>query len=205
METGNELTATMELRNAQLSEELISYRTLFAAVLCFYAGIMLWVGAVAFFGIGVAPVIFKVLPSKDLAGTLNSVILHRLNMLELIGATLSGIGFALLFAFKHTKYYKVSLALLLGMVLLWAIYALGLTSAMNDLRRSINSFDAPDAASQVLIERFRGFHHWYSRLVSANIIVGLVLVVWQTRFFFHLHEVRLYEARVNSSKAQHDS
>lgn len=205
METGNELTATMELRNAQSSEELISYRTLFAAMLCFYAGIMLWVGAVAFFGIGVAPVIFKVLPSKDLAGALNSVILHRLNMLELVGATLSGIGFALLFAFKHTKYYKVSIALLLGMVLLWAIYALGLTSAMNDLRRTINSFDVPDAASQALIERFRGFHHWYSRLVGANIVVGVTLVVWQTRFFFYLHEMRLHEARVNSSKAQHDS
>lgn len=205
METGNELTATMELRNAQSSEELISYRTLFAAMLCFYAGIMLWVGAVAFFGIGVAPVIFKVLPSKDLAGTLNGVILHRLNMLELIGATLSGIGFALLFAFKHTKYYKVALTLLLSMMLIWVIYALGLTSIMNDLRRNINSFDAPNASSKELVERFRGCHHWYSRLVSANIIVGLVLVVWQTRFFFHLHEVRLHEVRVNSLKAQHGS
>jgi hypothetical protein len=186
METGHELTSDMETITSPQPEELIRYRTLFAAMLCFYAGLMLWVGAVAFFGIGVAPVMFKVLPSKDLAGALNSVILHRLNVVELVGATLTGVAFALLFPLKADKQYRIALALLVTMVVLWAAYALGLTAEMKSLRRAINSFDTPDTASLPLVERFRGLHHWYSRLVSANLLVGLGLFVWQTRFFLHL-------------------
>ncbi len=159
---------------------------LMLAMLCVYAGMTLWLGSLAFFGIGVAPVIFKTLPSKDLAGALNAVILHRLNMMELSGAVLVGVGFALLFAASRDKKTWVSVALLSLMVGLWCIYALILTPQMNGLRTQINSFDAPLTTSLPFVQTFRSYHVWYSRLVGTNMITGLILLVWQTRHFLLL-------------------
>lgn len=149
-------------------------------MLCFYAGLMLWLGSLAFFGIGVAPVIFKTLPSKDLAGALNAVILHRLNMVEIVGAAFLAVSFALLLGQSRDKRAFVPLVLWGVMLLGWCVYALVLTPQMNALRAQISSFDTPDAASQLLVLTFRGYHQWYSRLVGANVLVGLVLLVWQT-------------------------
>lgn len=164
----------------------MTHRKLFIAMLCVYAGLILWLGCLAFFGIGVAPVIFKTLPSKDLAGALNAVILHRLNMIELAGATGIGIGLAILFTVSRDKALFASLTLLGVMLTLWCVYALVLTPQMNTLRGQINSFDVPDSASLPFVQTFRGYHQWYSRLVGTNMFAGLALLVWQTRQFLLL-------------------
>lgn len=155
-------------------------------MLCFSAGVTVWLGSLIFFGIGVAMIIFKVLPTKDLAGTLNAVILHRLNMMELVGATLIGTSIALLWQRVEKRVLVISLGILLVMICLWCVYALGLTAEMNTLRAQINSFDAPLATAQPLIQQFRGLHGWYSRCVSANILLGFVLFVFQTRLYLRL-------------------
>jgi hypothetical protein len=184
----NELSSVYVKSNKyQSHSNTMTSNKLVLAMLCIYTGITLWLGSLAFFGIGVAPVIFKTLPSKDLAGALNAVILHRLNMLELAGAVSIGIGFVLLFATTtHNKRLLLPMTILLVMVALWCVYALALTPQMNDLRGQINSFDAPDAASLPLVQTFRGYHQWYSRLVGANMFAGLALLVLQTRQFLSL-------------------
>ncbi|MCS6808124.1 MAG: DUF4149 domain-containing protein, partial [Bacteroidota bacterium] len=97
----------METRNTLAT---LRFPTLLTAALSLYLGLTLWLGALIFFGIGVAPVVFTALPSKDLAGSLNGIILHRLNMIELAGATLAGIYFALAATeFKHTVTYRAGL------------------------------------------------------------------------------------------------
>jgi hypothetical protein len=164
----------------------ISSRLLLISMLLCYAGLILWLGSLVFFGVGVAMIIFKQLPSKDLAGALNAVILHRLNMLELVGATFLGVSLALLVSPVGVRRLRVPLALLLVMLAMWGAYALGLTSAMNTLRASINSFDAPSAASLPLMQDFRGLHGWYSRLVSGNMLLALVLFVLQTQLYITL-------------------
>lgn len=171
---------------------------LLIAMLCVYAGMTLWLGSLAFFGIGVAPVIFKTLPSKDLAGALNAVILHRLNMMELLGALMVGVGVALLFSVSRDKKILVSIAVLSLMVGLWCVYALILTPQMNDLRTQINSFDAPLTTSLPFVQTFRGYHVWYSRLVGANMVAGLILLVWQTRHFLLLAQ-RLHRRSINET------
>jgi drug/metabolite transporter (DMT)-like permease len=160
--------------------------TLLSSMLCFYAGCIIWFGSLMFFGIGVASVIFKILPSKDLAGALNSVILHRLNMLELAGATLIGTGIALVASRVDRRDLITSAFLLVLMLAALCAYALVITSEMNTLRTHINSFDAPSAASLEFIQKFRGLHQWYSRLVSGNIMLGLLLFVLQTRLYLRL-------------------
>ena len=160
--------------------------TLLFSMLCFYAGCIIWFGSLIFFGIGVASVIFKILPSKDLAGALNSVILHRLNMLELAGATLIGTGIALVASRLGKQELRTPALLLVLMLAALSVYTLVITAEMNTLRTQINSFDAPSTASLELIQRFRGLHKWYSRLVSGNIMLGLLLFVLQTRLYLRL-------------------
>jgi hypothetical protein len=161
-------------------------KTLFSSMICFFAGLVLWLGSLLFFGIGVAMIIFKILPTKDLAGTLNAAILHRLNMMELIGVTLIGTSIALLWQRVGKRVLMLPLGILLAMVCLWCVYALGITSEMNALRSLINSFDAPSTASLPLIQQFRGLHGWYSRCVSANIVLGTALFLLQVRFYLRL-------------------
>ena len=97
-----------------------------------------------------------------------------------------GVGCALLFAMSRDKKILVSIAVLALMVGLWCVYALVLTPQMNNLRTQINSFDAPLTTSLPFVQTFRGYHVWYSRLVGANMIAGLILLVWQTRHFLLL-------------------
>jgi len=47
-----------------------------------YVGIMIFVGSLIMFGFGVAPVLFKVMPTKDLAGMANQAILSRMVILQ---------------------------------------------------------------------------------------------------------------------------
>ncbi len=163
-----------------------SDKTLLGAGLLFTLGAMLWLGSLLFFGVGVAMIIFKILPTKDLAGTLNAAILHRLNMMELVGAASMGISFVLLWQRAAKRDIMSLVGILCVMLLCWCAYALGITSEMNILRANINSFDAPTEAAKELITRFRGYHVWYSRLVSVNIVFGFGLVVLQMRLLLKM-------------------
>jgi drug/metabolite transporter (DMT)-like permease len=174
------------MSNSTTKPDTVSDTALLSSMLCFYAGCIIWFGSLAFFGIGVASVIFKILPSKDLAGALNSVILHRLNMLELAGATLIGTGIALVASRVDTRNLRVPALLLVLMLCALSVYALIITGEMNTLRAQINSFDAPSTASLELVQKFRGLHQWYSRLVSGNLVLGLLLFVVQTRLYLRL-------------------
>lgn len=163
-----------------------SDKTLLGAGVLFSLGTILWLGSLLFFGVGVAMIIFKILPTKDLAGTLNAAILHRLNMIELAGAASMGISFALLWQRAAKRDILLLVGILCPMLLCWCAYALGITSEMNTLRANINSFDTPSEAAKELITRFRGYHVWYSRLVSVNILLGFALLVMQMRLLLKM-------------------
>jgi hypothetical protein len=159
---------------------LHSHHRHFAALLLVYSGLGLWLGSIIFFGIGVTAPVFKLLPSKDLAGTLNGVILHRLNILEHVAAAMLLAGLLLAGVLVRDWRRGTPFALALIMTVLLAYYAHYITPAMEALKVHINSFDTPNAASMRFVQEFRSWHVVYSRLVSANLVLGLVLFIWQT-------------------------
>jgi hypothetical protein len=174
-----------------MTTNTISRRAVLGSAVAFYLGLCLWLGGLALFGYGVAPVIFKTLPSKDMAGALNAVILQRLNLLEFVGAFFVGVGLCGFVAFSSSR--RAALRLASVSFLLWTlmtallgVYALGLSPDMNALRARVSSFDKPDKPSLALVEEFRSYHRWYSRLVTANIVLGLALLVVQTRVYIAL-------------------
>ena len=135
-----------------------------------------------FFGVGVAAPIFKILPSKDLAGTLNAVILQRLNLIEYISFCLLVIGLALcnrpVRGMIRTLPFVIAGIMLC--ITLW--YAQGISPRMNTLKRTIVSFDTPQEQDAQAISEFRSLHIVYSRLVGINAGLLLLLIVWQSAF-----------------------
>jgi len=159
-------------------------RTTFAAMLLFYGGMMLWLGSIVFFGVGVASVVFQHLPSKDLAGNLNGIILQRLNVLEMVGAVLACSGVLLWNTTQAMALQRWKMLVPVAVVLLMAanlmVYAQYITPAMQTLKSHIRSFDAPAPSDAPLLSEFRSWHVVYSRLVGINIVLGLGAFVWQT-------------------------
>lgn len=178
-------------------QSLFSFGWLVLAMLCTYTGLVLWIGSIVFFGSAVASVVFKLLPSKGLAGALNTTILSRLNAVEHVAAVALLIG--VVTAYRATssvrrgvrwhslwRYRVVHLVPLIAAVLMITVmigYVYGIAPQMNTLRQSISSFDAPKPDDVAVIAEFRSLHVLYSRMVIANVVLGITVLVWQTLLF----------------------
>jgi len=155
---------------------------LFAALLCFYAGCVVWFGALVFFAL-VAGVPFELL-SRDTAGVINRMMLARLHVLEAFGAFLLATGLWLLNLRIRGWRWRVSLLIFVVMLTLFGVYAGLLEPMMNAIARQV-SFEHPTAEMAAAIARFEGYHRLYSILVSLNAFFGLCLFLWQTWLLVH--------------------
>lgn len=157
---------------------------LFAAVMVFYGGIVLWLGALLSFGFAVSAVPFEVL-SRDSAGMVNRLILARLHVLELLGAVLLGMSLWMLNLRIRGWRWRVPVLLFVVMVTLFGVAVGLLEPIMNSIARSV-SFDNPVPETAAAIARFEGYHRLYSALVGVIGLVGVTLFVWQTGLLVRL-------------------
>ena len=139
-------------------------------------GAGVWVGAMVAFGFAVAGTLFRTLPSITLAGSVNAQILHRLNLLEAVAATLMALS-ALYFLLQPAertpiRLGKTVLVLLMGVALF--CYGTILTDRLEYLRTvEIRDFDHFDVAKQAFRDEFNRLHTLYTRLVGVNLVLGL--------------------------------
>jgi hypothetical protein len=139
-------------------------------------GAAVWVGALVSFGFAVAGTVFQQVPSINVAGNLNAAILGKLNRLECVAAVCMGLGtlYFVLQAAERTRLrvWKTGIwFVMLGMLL---VYATLITDRLEHLRTvEIQDFDHFDVAKQAFRDEFSRLHHWYTRLVKANLFLGL--------------------------------
>lgn len=153
------------------------------SMLLVYAGLMFWLGGLAFFGFGVAGTIFQHLSSRDLAGNLNGIILGKLSTMEFISAVLL-LGGLLVYNLKLSKVWaKIPIGIAGVMFVLALVYGVVIRSSMDDVKTQIGSFDNPAPQELELKAEFDGYHKLYSRLVGINMGLGFILFVWQTLIF----------------------
>lgn len=150
-------------------------------MLLVYGGIALWLGGIVFFGFGVASQIFKLSPSRDIAGLLNRAFLHRLNIIEFVSAIMLLGGLALHNLRLKGAFYRVPVLMVIIAFTLLCVYALVITPSMNDLILKIPSFDSPP--DPALKAQFDTYHALYSTLVRINLFILFVIFVWQTIIF----------------------
>ncbi len=150
----------------------------------------LWLGALIMLGYAVAGPIFQQLPSKTLAGTVNGVILTRMNHIEWVCAIVALASSLILLALNWNDGARAlrlteSAAIFVAMILLW-IYSIQTTDRMNALRSTIGDFDHPQQTAQYIEAKseFDSLHHRYTALVSANMVLilgGFVLSMVNSR------------------------
>lgn len=141
-----------------------------------------WIGSLVFFGAGVASVVFSpgLLPDRTTAGALNSAILGRLGIIEMICGTLLLAG-SLYMAVRGRSWMNwVVLLLGIAMVGTAAYYTNVLYPQMDALRLSIGNFDHISGEKMGLKEAFDQGHVLYSTLVKGVLLAGIVAFVLHT-------------------------
>ncbi len=141
-------------------------------------------------GYAVAAPIFQQLPSKTLAGTVNGVILSKMNHIEWVCGIVSLVASVILLILKwndgSSALRIVETTVIFASVLILWIYSIQTTDRMNLLRATIRDFDHPQQTAAYIgaKQEFDSLHHRYTALVSANMILilgGFVLSVVNLR------------------------
>jgi len=142
--------------------------------------LIVWIGAIIFFAFVVAPTVFSVLPTHDLAGKVVGRSLTALHWMGLV----SGIVYllcSLLYArfssgFAHP--FAARNVLIVLMIALTVISLFAITPKMNALKADIGVIDNVPQTDARRVE-FNQLHVWSTRLEGGVFLMGLV-VVWLT-------------------------
>lgn len=156
-----------------------------------YLALALWIGSLVFFGAGVAALLFQpeMLPSRTLAGAVNSAILGRLGKIEIVaGVLLVGGTFYTAFRYRHLLNWIV-LAISAAMLVTAAYYTTTLYPKMDALRVEIGDFDHVPSEKFALREEFDRGHETYSSLVKGVLGAGVLVLVLHTIAFVRYTEV----------------
>ena len=139
----------------------------------------IWLGSLIMLGYAVAGPIFQQSPSKTLAGTINGIILGRMNTLEWVYASIALLSAVILLAMnwltesRTLRIVEVSI-LIVTAILLWS-YSNRISNRMETLRETIRDFDHPRQTTEYVDAKseFDDLHHTYTKLVSINMILLL--------------------------------
>lgn len=139
--------------------------------------LIVWIGAIVFFGAVVAPTVFTVLPTHELAGR---VVNHSLGALHWMGI-ISGIVYlvcSMIYArlakgFAHP--FAARNVLIAAMIALTAISLFVVTAKMEVLRTEMGVIDNVPFGDARRVE-FDRLHEWSTELEGAVLIMGLGVV-----------------------------
>jgi hypothetical protein len=146
--------------------------------------LVLWLGGIIFFGAVVAPTVFTVLPTHELAG---KVVTRSLGILHWMGI-ISGLVFAL----TSMAYSRLSAGaaqpfaarhlLIFAMIALTLVSQLGVSAKMNTLRQQMGSIDQVPLTDPLRVE-FNRLHQWSTRLEGSVLVLGLAILYITARRF----------------------
>jgi uncharacterized membrane protein len=139
--------------------------------------LVVWIGGIIFFSFVVAPALFSILPTRELAG---AVVQRSLNVLHWIGLVS-----ALVFLIASTLdalntpgvQYGISRNILMTIALaLTLISQFGVTREMSRLRRDMGTIDTVSAADSRRVE-FNRLHTASTGLEGGVLLLGLATLV----------------------------
>jgi hypothetical protein len=143
--------------------------------------LVIWLGGLIFFAFVLAPTVFSVLPTRNLAGM---VVSRSLAMLHWIGlfCGIAYLVFSMLLARLSgaSQPFGVRQALVVLMIALVLISQFAIAGRMNELRAQMGVIDnvAPDDARRV---EFNRLHGWSTRAEGAILLLGLAVLFLTTR------------------------
>jgi len=146
--------------------------------------LVLWIGGLIFFAFVLAPTAFAVLPNTHLAGNMVGRSLGKLHWIAMISGVLYLISSLLYSRFTDGTVHLFAMRhiLICVMLALTLISQFGIIPRMDILRAKVGDFasvplDNPDRM------QFDGLHVWSTRVESAVLLLGLVVVYMTARSF----------------------
>ncbi len=146
--------------------------------------LIVWIGGIIFFAFVLAPTVFTVLPSVELAGNVVSRSLTALHWMGIVSAIIFLICSLLYSRIRYARLRVFTLTnVLLGiMLLLTLISQFAITPRMRVLRAQVGAIDALARTDERRLE-FDRLHAWSTRDEGAVLLLGLVVVVLTARRF----------------------
>lgn len=145
-----------------------------------FFSLIVWLGGLIFFAFVLAPIVFSVLPTRDLAGSVVSASLTKMHWMALG----SGVIF-LISSMWHTRLatgvadpFAARHILVAIMLLLTLISQFAITPRMAALRASMGTIDERGVSDPARIQ-FNVLHAWSTRL-EGGVMLLAVLVVYLT-------------------------
>lgn len=146
--------------------------------------LIVWIGGIIFFAFVLAPTVFAVLPTRELAGNVVNPSLTKLHCMGLV----SGVLFLICSLLYHRQRYAQSRVfsaahvLIVVMLMLTAISQFAIAPRMSALRREMGVIDNVPVSDARRIE-FNRLHVWSTRSEGGVFFLGLVVVVLTGRRF----------------------
>lgn len=138
-----------------------------------------WVGGILFF-VSMTPILFAVLPSRHMAGSVVSPALTRLHWIGIVSGVLflaSSLVYSR-FTFGDARPWAATNLLVALMLALTCISQFGLSPRLAAIR-----VESPlmDSAPAEVRERFDALHQWSTRLEGGVLLIGLAAVYLVSR------------------------
>ena len=140
-----------------------------------------WLGGIMFFAFVLAPTVFSVLPTRNLAGMVVSRSLARLHWIGLFSG-IAYLVFSLVFSRLGGSFQPFALRHLLVvlMIVLLLIAQFGISGKMNRLRADMGVIDSVAEDDPRRVE-FNRLHVWSTRAEGTILILGLAVLFLTTR------------------------
>lgn len=135
-----------------------------------------WFGAMLFFSMGVAPVAFATLPTRQMAGTLVNASIARLHVLGYVACGVLLLALVLRAWQERGRLAAAKAVLAGGMLALTLASGLVITPPMADIRAKMGEIDAlpPDNPDR---QRFDWLHQLSVGLMSVNLGAAIAVIV----------------------------
>ena len=142
--------------------------------------LVVWIGGIIFFAFAVAPTLFSILPTHDLAGKVvgrSLTTLHWMGLISGIVYLICSLAYARL---ANGFVYPLAArnVLIVLMLLLTVISLFAITPKMNALKADMGVIDDVSKTDARRVE-FNNWHVWSTRMEGGVLLMGLV-VVWLT-------------------------
>jgi len=144
--------------------------------------LVVWIGGLIFFAFVLAPTVFAVLPTRQLAGNVVARSLGILHWMAISCGTVFAItsmidsravnGVAQPFALRNLVVYAMIILTMVGMF--------GIASRMLELRQEMGVIDDVPHDSPLRVE-FNRLHVWSTRIESSILVLGLALLYLTVR------------------------
>src|ERR1041384_4812809 len=134
--------------------------------------LVVWVGGIVFFAFVVAPSLFTILPTRQLAG---SVVTRCLGALHWIGIGCGVVFLICSMIDAPARMLSLRNGAIVGMLALTLVSQVAVGGRMQRLRADMGEIDTIPATDARRVE-FNALHQWSTRLEVAVLLLGLVTI-----------------------------